>query len=44
MQVSGSITVSVQLPTGAPNPDWKLDGSLLEVSMDVAAPVTFNAY
>ncbi|VDD86135.1 unnamed protein product [Enterobius vermicularis] len=39
-KVSGSITVSVQLPTGAPNPDWKLDGSLLEVSMDVAAPVS----
>uniref|UniRef100_A0A0N5ADX1 Splicing factor 3A subunit 1 n=1 Tax=Syphacia muris TaxID=451379 RepID=A0A0N5ADX1_9BILA len=39
-KVSGSITVSVQLPGSAPNPDWKLDGSLLEVSMDVAAPVS----
>lgn len=39
-QVSGSITVSVQTPSSTPNPDWKLDGTLLSVSMDVAAPVS----
>ncbi|VDM37634.1 unnamed protein product [Toxocara canis] len=39
-KVSGSITVSVQTPNSTPNPDWKLDGSVLSVSMDVAAPVS----
>uniref|UniRef100_A0A0R3RT98 Splicing factor 3A subunit 1 n=1 Tax=Elaeophora elaphi TaxID=1147741 RepID=A0A0R3RT98_9BILA len=38
MKVTGSITVIVQIPSTAPNPDWKLDGRRLSVSMDIAAP------
>ncbi|EJW87361.1 hypothetical protein WUBG_01726 [Wuchereria bancrofti] len=39
-KVTGSITVTVQIPSTAPNPDWKLDGRRLSVSMDIAAPVS----
>ncbi|VDK21414.1 unnamed protein product, partial [Anisakis simplex] len=39
-KVSGSITINVQTPTNSSNPDWKLDGKNLSVSLDVAAPVS----
>ncbi|OZC07576.1 hypothetical protein X798_05441 [Onchocerca flexuosa] len=39
-KVTGSITVSVQIPSTAPNPDWKLDGRRLTVSMDIGAPIS----
>ncbi|KAL3993662.1 Pre-mRNA splicing factor PRP21 like family protein [Acanthocheilonema viteae] len=39
-KVTGSITVTVQIPSTAPNPDWKLDGRRLNVSLDIAAPVS----
>ncbi|VDN55427.1 unnamed protein product [Dracunculus medinensis] len=39
-KVSGSIDVGVQTPANSTNPEWKLDGSIINVSMDVAAPVS----
>ncbi|MCP9262087.1 splicing factor 3a, subunit 1 (SF3A1) [Dirofilaria immitis] len=40
LKVTGSITVTVQIPSTAPNPEWKLDGRRLSVSMDIAAPIS----
>ncbi|VDN01355.1 unnamed protein product [Thelazia callipaeda] len=39
-KVSGSITVIVQIPGTSPNPDWRLDGRRLNISIDVSAPVS----
>ncbi|VDN38327.1 unnamed protein product [Gongylonema pulchrum] len=41
-KVTGSITVYVQIPGTSPNPEWKLDGRRLSVTMDIAAPASFQ--